>query len=174
MRNPTDIKLCISLSHKYCLVRGPTYQLTQVEVCVILRCIILVSVCVMSGYCVISGCHVKLHHSCVSVYHVMLLCVCVSFQGVMSSCIIPVSVCVMSCYCMCHFRAFCVSCYCVYFMSRCDVSFITSGILPFEFRSSQFIWLHSFIVLFVCFIFVFYLPTPLFCFCFLFTHSSKR
>ena len=95
MRNPTDIKLCISLSHKYCLFRRPTYQLTQVVVCVILRCIILVSVCVMSGYCVISGCRVKLHHSCISLCHV-----CFSF------------------FCMCHFRVFCISCYYVYFMSR--------------------------------------------------------
>ena len=159
MRNPTDIKLCISLSHKYCLVRGPTYQLTQVEVCVILRCIILVSVCVMSGYCVISGCHVKLHHSCVSVCHVMLLCV--SFQGVMSSCIIPVSVCVMSCYCMCHFRAFCISCYCVYFMSRCDVS-------CYHIRNSA-IWISIFPVHLTSFLHCF---VCLFYFCFLFAHSS--
>ena len=81
MRNPADIRLCISLSHKYCLFRRPTYQLTQVVVCVILRCIILVSECVMSGYCVISGCHVKLHHSCVSLCHVMLLYV--SFQSIL-------------------------------------------------------------------------------------------
>ena len=179
MRNPTDIKLCISLSHKYLIFRRPTYQLTQVVVCVILRCIILVSVCVMSGYCVISGCHVKLHHSCVSLCHVMLLCVChfrvscqaASFLYQSVSCHVFLYVSFQS---VLHFMLLCV------FRVKVDVSryhvmsaIITSGILPFEFPSSQFIWLHSFIVLFVClfyfcficpllyFIFAFYLPPPL-------------
>ena len=138
LRNPADIKLCMSLSHKYCLFTRLTYQLTQVEVCVILRCIILVSVCVMSGCCVISGCHVKLHHSCVGVCRVMLLCV--SFQGVMSSCIVLVSVCVMSCYCI-HVISECFAFHVTVCIScRGAMSaVITSGILPFEFPSSQFI-----------------------------------
>ena len=183
MRNPTDIKLCIPLSHKYCLFRRPTYQLTQVVVCVILRCIILVSVCVMSGYCVISGCHVKLHHSCVCV--MSCYCVCVisgCHVKLHHSCISLCHVIFFVFFCMCHFRVFCISCYYVYFVSR-SMSAVIMRCQPLSHQEfchlnfhlpSSFDFIPSLFCLFVCFIFVFYLPTPLFYFCFLFAPSSKR